>query len=222
MQGNMKEMGIEKGACKAASDGSWLWGLSEPNTPKSSLPPKRDENVMETLSAQKITTFTPKAVILLNAFTVPGSTPLLCSTWPHTALRHIPAMHPKLLHLPQLSEDKTSKSPLRKHYARSPSFECVCAKEGGGGVTAFWGPRPSRLPGASRGVPPTHTVSAAPRPRSLPPPDGIAPLFAEGTAGPPSRRGPAAFLPPPQQRAGGEGRAAAATGPLPSPGRCGR
>lgn len=88
MQGNMKEMGIEKGARKAASDGSWLWGLSEPNTPKSSLPPKRDENVMETLSAQKITTFTPKAVILLNAFTMPGSTPLLCSTWPHTALRH--------------------------------------------------------------------------------------------------------------------------------------
>lgn len=48
-------------------------------------------------------------------------------------------MHPKLLHLPQLSEDKTSKSSLRMHCAPSPSFECVCG--GGRGWTRTDGQR---------------------------------------------------------------------------------
>lgn len=85
---------------------------------------------------------------------------------------------------------KTSKSSLRKHYARSPSFECVCAGGNGTGTDrrrlVARGPHGSQRRPA--GFPPTRSVPAAPRPRYFPPPDGIAPLFAEGTAKPPSRR----------------------------------
>lgn len=184
-------MGSEKGTSKAGSDGSWLQGISEPNRPNSSLPPKRDEKVTETFLSQKITTLSQKTVILLNTSTTAGST-LLCSTGltPPSDTNLTCILSCSTSHSYQKTKPQNPHSECTAPAVRVSSV-CVCGGKGldTDGRTASRGPRPSRLPETSCEVPPTRSVPAAPRPRSSPAPVGIARLFAEGTATPPSKRG---------------------------------
>lgn len=216
-------MGSEKGTSKAGSDGSRLQGISEPNRPNSSLPPKRDEKVTETFLSQKITTLSQKTVILLNTSTTAGST-LLCSTG---------LTPPSDTNLPCILSCSTSHSyqktkPQNPHSERTApaarvSSVCVGGEGVGHGRTdgVSWPAALTAPRDVLRGSP--HPLGASsPSATILPSPSRDRPSVRRGYGDTSEQAQPTAFLPPPQRRVGEEGRAAAATGPLPSPGRCGR